>query len=275
MYQEDMPVHVWGVGNQKGGVGKTTTAVALAGLLSEDNKKVLLIDLDPHGSMTSYFKQNPDDIQRSVLNLFTASSLDKKLCESCIIKSVSPNIDLLPSSTLLATLERKMSQQEGKGLVLSKALATLWDDYDYAIIDTPPILGILMINALAACQRLLVPVQTEFLAIKGLDRMLQTLKMVMKSLGHDLPYLILPTLFDRRTQAGLQSLQELRRQYSEHLWQECIPVDTRFRDASREGVVPSKLAPNTRGVRAYRHLLAELNIDHSGDLGGDYVASNG
>ena len=144
------------------------------------------------------------------------------------------------------------------GLVLARSLAQLWDDYDYALLDTPPILGVLLVNALAACQQLVIPTQTEHLALKGLERMVHTLKMVMKSQKRELPYTIVPTLFDRRTSASLTSLKEMRRTYQGALWDEAIPVDTRLRDASHEGVFPHQLDPNTRGVRAYRHLLAQL-----------------
>src|SRR5690606_13023507 len=118
----------------------------------------------------------------------------------------------------LATVERRASAIEGMGLRLSRALTLLWDDFDYALIDTPPVLGALMINALAACEQLVIPVQTEFLALKGLERMLRTLDMVSRSRGKVLPHLIVPTLFDRRTQASVSSLRLLRNTYREPMW---------------------------------------------------------
>jgi chromosome partitioning protein len=145
------------------------------------------------------------------------------------------------------------------GLVLAKALGQLWDDYDYALLDTPPILGVLLVNALAACQRLVIPTQTEHLALKGLERMVHTLKMVMTSQKRPLPYTIVPTLFDRRTKASVITLKEMRELYPEHVWQETIPIDTKFRDASHEALFPNELDSLSRGVRAYRHLLAELD----------------
>jgi chromosome partitioning protein len=168
-------------------------------------------------------------------------------------------VHLLPSSTALATLERQVSGQEGMGLVLSRTLAQVWEDYDYALLDTPPILGVLMVNALAACQRLVIPTQTEHLALKGLERMVHTLQMVMRSQRRELPYLIVPTLFDRRTLASVTTLREMRRLYRDCLSAEAIPVDTRLRDASQQGVFPHQLENDSRGVRAYRHLLALMD----------------
>jgi chromosome partitioning protein len=165
----------------------------------------------------------------------------------------------LPATTALATLERQVSGQDGMGLVLAKTLAQLWDDYDYALLDTPPILGVLLVNALAACQRLVIPTQTEHLALKGLERMVHTLKMVMSSQNRQLPYTIVPTLFDRRTHASVITLKEMRELYPENVWQEAIPIDTKFRDASHEGLFPNEMDSLSRGVRAYRHLLAELD----------------
>jgi len=144
------------------------------------------------------------------------------------------------------------------GLVLARSLAQLWEDYDHVLLDTPPILGVLLVNALAACQRLVIPTQTEHLALKGLERMIHTLKMVMRSQNRNLPYTIVPTLFDRRTSASLITLKEMRQTYQASLWSEAIPVDTRLRDASHQGVFPHQLETDGRGVRAYRHLLALL-----------------
>lgn len=252
-------MHVWAVANQKGGVGKTTTTVSLAGLLREQGHKVLMVDLDPHGSLTSYFKYDPDEIEFSTFDLFMhEGKIPAGLPQKIIRSTGKDGIDLFPASTALATLERKVAGQGGMGLVISKALATLWDEYQYVIIDTPPILGVLMINALAAAQRLLIPVQTEFLAVKGLERMTHTLDMVMKSTHKSLPFTIIPTLFDRRTHASINALKKIRELYGEQVFAEAIPVDTKFRDASATANMPSDLDPDGRGVRVYRHLLTTL-----------------
>jgi chromosome partitioning protein len=158
----------------------------------------------------------------------------------------------------LATLERQSPGQSGLGLVIAKSLAQLWQDFDYAIIDSPPLLGLLMVNALAASQQLVIPVQTEHLAVKGLERMVNTLAMVNRSRKQSLAFNIVPTLFDRRTQASLGTLRVLRDMYPDDIWQGYIPVDTRLRDASRAGVTPSQFDGKSRGVLAYRALLKHL-----------------
>ena len=250
---------VWAVANQKGGVGKTTSVVGLGGLLAERGHRVLMIDLDPHGSLTSYFQHNPDEMSKSVYQLFQhKGEVPSHLPPELILKTGFQQLDFLPASTSLAMLERQAVSQGGAGLVISKTLAWLWDDYDYVLMDTPPILGVLLINALAACQQLLLPVQTEFLAIKGLERMMRTLQMVMKSQKRELPYLVVPTMFDRRTQASVGSLRLLRQTYDGHIWPSAIPEDTRFRDASRAGQPPSVYDANSRGVAAYSSLLKYL-----------------
>ena len=254
-------MRIWSIANQKGGVGKTTSVVTLGGLLAEQGKRVLLVDLDPHGSLTSYFKQDPDSLDRSIYHLFFEQRYKDKNFIHSILKSTSiSNVSLLPATTSLETLERQVSAQDGMGLVLARSLAQLWDEYDYALLDTPPILGVLMVNALAACQKLVIPTQTEHLAMKGLERMIHTLKMVMRSQNRQLPFTIVPTLFDRRTLASLTTLKEMRQMYKDSLWQEAIPVDTRLRDASHEGIFPHQLDAQGRGVRAYRHLLSELDV---------------
>lgn len=171
-----------------------------------------------------------------------------------IIATDFPNVHLLPSTTALATLERQAIGQDGMGLVLSRALAHIADDYDYVLIDTPPLLGVLMVNALAACQYLVIPVQTEFLALKGLERMVGTLKMMSRSRKKALAYTIVPVMFDRRTQASVSSLRSIRNTYPEQAWPGHIPIDTRFRDASKAGVPPHLFDPGSRGAEAYLSL---------------------
>lgn len=250
-------MRVWAVANQKGGVGKTTTAVTLGGLLAERGERVLLLDLDPHGSMTSYFGYDPDMLQSSSFNLFAAEPLTLPQLEKLLLTTSSEGLTLLPSSMALATVERRAAV-EGMGLKVAMALALAWDKFDYVLIDSPPVLGALMINALAASERLLVPVQTEFLALKGLERMIRTISMVTRSLKKNLQYTIVPTMFDRRTQASVKTLRAMRNTYPESIWAAMIPVDTRFRDASKEGRVPSRYAPDSRGVNAYQSLLKYL-----------------
>ncbi|MBD8592470.1 ParA family protein [Pseudomonas sp. CFBP 8758] len=252
-------MRVWAVANQKGGVGKTTTSIALAGLLAEAGKRVVMVDLDPHGSMTSYFGHNPDELAHSCYDLFLhKGAVPPGLAHQLLLPTGEVNVSLLPSSTTLATLERQQPGQSGLGLVIAKTLAQLWQDFDYAVIDSPPLLGVLMVNALAASQQLVIPVQTEHLAVKGLERMVSTLTMINRSRRQALPYSIVPTLFDRRTQASLSTLRTLRDDYPQHIWPGYIPVDTRLRDASRAGQTPSRFDGKSRAVVAYRALLKHL-----------------
>lgn len=246
----------WTIANQKGGVGKTTTTVALAGLCAEQGKRVLLLDLDPHGSLSSYFKHEPDQVVNSTFTLFQKrKELSSDVVRECIVETGYQNIGLIPSSMALATLERQAISQDGMGLVISRALAAIKGEFDIVLIDCPPLLGILMINALAACQQLLIPVQTEFLALKGLERMTQTLEMMSKSRKHPLQYSIVPTMFDRRTQASVVSLRSIRNNHESNVWPGKIPVDTKLRDASKAGVPPHLFQPDSRAVEAYRSLL--------------------
>lgn len=268
-------MHIWAIANQKGGVGKTTTVVTLAGLLADQGFDVLLLDLDPHGSLTSYFGYDPDAQEFSGYDLFQhQGKVPESLPATLLVNTSHDRINLIPASTAMATLERKAVGSDGMGLVVSRALAYLWDRFDYVLIDSPPVLGVLMVNALAACERLIVPVQTEFLAIKGLERMTRTLNMINRSRSAPINYYILPTFFDRRTQASLQSLRKIKLDYPQHITPAVIPVDTKFRNASIKGIVPSALDPSTHGVRAYsilmKHLLnkqkqeaAEANPQHS------------
>lgn len=247
---------VWAVANQKGGVGKTTTAVSLAGLLASRGQRTLLIDLDPHGSMTSYFGFNADTVAPSIYDLFDQSALTNALM---IVRQVADErLSLLPSSTALATLDRQLGAKPGMGLIVRNTLQTLAEQFDFALLDCPPMVGILMVNALAASDELLVPVQTEFLALKGLERMVRTLDMVQRSRRQELSWRIVPTMFDRRTRASLDALEELRSTYRERIWDDAIPVDTQFREASRKGLPLTMDQPWSRGSQAYRRLLDAL-----------------
>lgn len=252
-------MQVWTISNQKGGVGKTTTTVALGGIAAEQGQRVLLVDLDPHGSLTSYFGQDPDTIKNSSFSLFqNPSDITLDRVTQLLLPTKYPNIVLLPASAGLATLERRAIGKDGMGLVISKALAALKDNFDLVIIDSPPILGVLLINGLAACDRLIIPVQTEFLALKGLERMLHTLRMLENSQKKSMEYVIVPTMYDSRTQASIGSLSDLRHRYGKQAWPGKIPVDTKFRNASKEGVPPSLYAEKSHGTEAYRSLLKWL-----------------
>ncbi|WMC11390.1 ParA family protein [Oceanimonas pelagia] len=249
---------VWTVANQKGGVGKTTSVVALAGLLAQRNKRVLLIDTDPHGSLSAYLDYNSDTLAGTLFDLFQVPGAGRAELERVALATRFEGITLLPASISLATLERTSSSREGMGLVLKRLLAQVKDEFDVAIIDCPPVLGVMMVNALAACDRILVPVQTEFLALKGLERMVSTFKLMHKARKDGFNYTVVPTMYDQRTRASVQSLESLKEQYGDRVWPAVIPVDTKFRDASLRHEPPSYFARGSRGVYAYQTLLRYL-----------------
>ncbi len=254
---------VWAVTNQKGGVGKTTTVVSLGGLLSLWGFRTLLVDLDPHGSLTSYFKMNPDEIKFSVYNLFHETGQKKKKVTPLpyIVKTEFDGLSLLPASIAIATLDRQVASLDGMGLVISNALSLVSGKYDYVIIDSPPMLGILMINALAACQQIIIPSTAEHLALKGLERMVHTIQMVFKSRKYSPELIIVPTLFDKRTKSGRDSLVVMRESYPEHVWRSVIPVDAKIRNSSLKGVPAPLDEPNSKAVLAYTELLECLLLN--------------
>jgi len=249
---------IWAIANQKGGVGKTTSAITLAGLLTSQGYNTLVVDMDPHGSLTSYLGYNPDEVESGVYTLFYDESVQ---AESLLRKTQVERLWLLPASTALATLDRQLGSQSGKGLVLKNKLFSLNDRIDYVLLDCPPMLGVLMVNALAACDFLIVPVLSEYLALKGLERMLRTIEMMSRSRESGFPYLIVPTMFDRRTRSSARNLAELQQQYDKQLWNSVIPVDTQFREASQQGKPLSILDSGSRGARAYALLLKHLLVD--------------
>ena len=249
---------VWSIANQKGGVGKTTTTVTLAGLLSERNKRVLLVDTDPHASLSTYLDFDADVLPASLFDLFQLTSITRDTVRPLILPTAFTHIDIIPAHMSLATLDRVMGNRSGMGLILKKALHSLANDYDYVLIDCPPILGVMMVNALAASDRILIPVQTEFLAMKGLERMMRTLQIMEKSKPAGFKVTIVPTMYDKRTRASLQTLQELKLRYPELVWASAVPIDTKFRDASIKRMPPSLFSRSCRGVFAYKTLLNYL-----------------
>ncbi|MBL0709562.1 MAG: ParA family protein [Colwellia sp.] len=248
---------IWTVANQKGGVGKTTTTIALAGLLAEHDKKVLLVDTDPHASLSYYFGIESEDLELSAYDLFVQVSSKEQILQS-LCPTQYDNIDILPATMGLATLDRSLGAKGGMGLVLKKAMQKIADNYDYVLMDCPPVLGVLMVNALAASDRIIVPVQTEFLALKGLDRMIKTMDIMQGEQDSPFEYTIVPTMFDKRTKASLIAHQQLQDIYEEKVWPGVIPIDTNFRNASISQKVPSHFSANSRGVSAYKSLLDYL-----------------
>lgn len=247
-------MRTWAIANQKGGVGKTTTTAALGGLLASQGMRVLLVDMDPQASLTGYFKI-PVGTGGNAYTLFAGDNPPDILSE-LLHDTGRERLSLLPSLPALATLDRQLGRRNGMGLVLRQALASVTEDFDHVLIDCPPMLGVLMINALAACDRLLIPTQTEFLALRGLERMLDSLHMIERSLRIQLPFTIVPTLFDTRTHASRSSLDTLRERHGHLVADNVIPTDTQVREASAAGV-PASLWPAARRAAPSYHLLLD------------------
>ncbi|MGQ8366414.1 ParA family protein [Glaciecola sp. 1036] len=245
----------WTIVNQKGGVGKTTTAVSLAGSLVNQGYKVLIVDLDPQGSLTVYLRVK----QSATVGLYDYFlAPDDKNVSDLIAKTSIPKVDVIPGSKTLATLDREFGNAQGKGLVIKQLCRSLIGQYDYVLIDCPPVLGVLMVNGLTAADVIVIPTQTEFLALEGLKNMLSTLQLLQPLLNSQAKIKIIATMFDRRLKACQKAFLMLKEAHSEMLWRGYIPVDTKFRDASEKGQPINLLNPASRGSFAYDKLSNDL-----------------
>ncbi|MEG2173125.1 MAG: ParA family protein [Desulfovibrionaceae bacterium] len=256
-----MPAKILAIANQKGGVGKTTTTLTLGTSLARSHKRVLIVDLDPHACASLHLKLYPDEQQYTLHDLFLApEELWAETWKKLITPAGENGVYVAPGSIRLSELEMDLLERKGKGMVLANALVHVVDEYDYILLDCPPHVGILLINALVAANLLLIPIQTDFLALHGLKLLFDTIRTINKVLPQPLRYKALPTMYDKRAKACTRVLELMRRKMQEAMFTTVIGVDTRFREASALGCSVYDIDPQTRGARAYDALAAEVML---------------
>jgi chromosome partitioning protein len=248
---------VLAVANQKGGVGKTTTALSLAAAFSLQGSKTLVLDLDPHASATIHLAFDPDGGGGSVINLFNGSS-SGEIWQHNIRREDWLLFDFVPGSIRLSDLETDLKDLQGKGILLQRSLKHILPEYDYIILDCPPQLGVILVNALVASNLTIIPIQTEFLALHGLRLLFDTMRMLNKALPEPIHYKALATMYDRRVSASHRVFSILRRKLGERIFSTVIHVDTKLREASAQGKVIFDIAPKSQASREYLQLAKEI-----------------
>ena len=242
------------VANQKGGVGKTTTAINLSAALAEKGMRVLLADIDPQGNSTSGLgvdKSAGGNVYDLLINGFTVSR--------CLRKGVWMSLDLIPSTVDLAGAEIEMLDLERHEFVLKRKLRSIAQNYDYILIDCPPSLNILTVNALTAANSVLVPIQCEFYAMEGLTQLMYTIQLVKKKLNPGL-YIegVVCTMYDARTNFSQQVVDNLREYLKDQVYETIIPRNVRLAEAPSHGMPILEYDSRSAGAEAYRRLAAEV-----------------
>ncbi len=238
--------------NQKGGVAKTTTTLNLGVAFQELGHRVLAVDMDPQGNLTMSLGLNPDSVRPSMFDvLVNGVSMEEALFHQ--------ELDVVVSSIDLAAAEIALSSQIGRERALSKALLQVRDRYDYIVIDTPPSLGLLTINALTASDAVIVPVQCEYLSLRGLAQLERTLELVRENLNPAVHIAgIVPTMYDSRTVHGREAVEVLRNSFGDLVFDTAIRKTIKFAEAPVKGESVLKYAPDSQAANAYRQLAREV-----------------
>lgn len=243
------------VANQKGGVGKTTTAVNLSACLAERGKRALLIDLDPQGNSTSGLGIDKENVQLSTYD----AMINHVSAEECILPTGTQLLHIMPSNIDLAGAEVELVSVMAREQVLKRAIAPLQEQYDYILVDCPPSLGLLTLNALTAANTLLVPIQCEFYALEGLSQLMNTVKIVRVNLNPDLEVEgVVLTMFDARTNLSAQVVGEVKKFFKNKVYDTIIPRSIRLGEAPSFGMPITQYDPKSTGAVAYCKLAEEL-----------------
>ncbi|TCK86776.1 chromosome partitioning protein [Natranaerovirga hydrolytica] len=243
------------VANQKGGVGKTTTAVNLSASLAEKGKKVLTIDIDPQGNTTSGLGIDKTKLNNTIYHLM----LDESQLDELIIHNVYNNLSLLPANVDLAGAEIELINRKRREFILKDSIENIKKEYDFIIIDCPPSLSILTLNALTTADTVLVPIQCEFYALEGLTQLINTINLVKNRLNDNLEIEgVVFTMYDARTNLSLQVVEEVKKNLHTNVYKTIIPRNVRLGEAPSHGMPINEYDSTSKGAESYRLLAEEV-----------------
>jgi len=246
---------VLAIANQKGGVGKTTTAINLSAALAESGQRVLAVDFDPQGNLTSGLGIEKNAVKNSVYEMLMGSSKPEETVE----KTYSEKLDVLPANVNLSGAEIELLTVEERESVLKKCLELLRNQYDMIIIDCPPSLSLLTVNALTASDKVLIPIQCEYYAMEGLDQMMKSIALIRQKLN---PGLLIDgivfTMFDARNNLSQQVVDSVKEVLKEHIYDAVIPRNVRLAESPSYGMPVTEYDSKSSGAESYRKLAAEI-----------------